>query len=212
VLGAAVSGCFYPAYQAFQSPATLPPLHVSFGPEMGGTVGYVVDSVDYSGENPGLHRTDLVGLEFGVLARFGLARNFDVGLRLSPGLVGMVDAKYRFLSWPVNAAVGLGCSWYPRTGALFEGSDVGGVALYPVLVAGSDKFFGGLRAVVLHEVNDAPGRWRVQPGAFAGASLGRRLRFEPELSAGIVDQPGPMGRGYRRLVSAGAGLALSFRF
>jgi hypothetical protein len=53
MLGAAVSGCFYPAYQAFQSPATLPPLRVSLGPEIGGTLGYVVDSADYSGENPG---------------------------------------------------------------------------------------------------------------------------------------------------------------
>jgi hypothetical protein len=179
---------------------------------MGGTIGYVVDSANYSGEDPGLHRTDLVGLEGGVLARLGLARNFDVGLRLSPGLLGMIDAKYRFLSWPVNAAVGLGCSWYPRTGAVFEGSDIGGVAFYPVLVAGSERFFGGLRAVVLHEVNDPAGRWQFHPGAYAGASLGRRLRFEPELSVSIVDQPGPLHRGYRRLVSGGAGFTLSFRF
>jgi len=124
----------------------------------------------------------------------------------------MVDAKYRFLSWPVSAAVGLGCSWYPSTDGIMSTSLAGGIAFYPVLVLGSDKFFGGFRAVVLHEVEDKPGRWRFQPGAYAGASLGERLRFEPELSAGIVDQPGPMGRGYRRLVAAGAGFALSFRF
>ena len=82
VLGAAVSGCFYPAYQAFQSPVTLSPLRVSVGPAIGGTLGYVVDSADYSGENPGLHKTALVGFEVGVLARLGVARNLDVGLRL----------------------------------------------------------------------------------------------------------------------------------
>jgi hypothetical protein len=79
----------------------------------------------------------------------------------------MVDAKYRFLSWPVSAAVGLGCSWYPSTEGFFSTMLVGGTAFYPVLVVGSDKFFAGC------------GRWcctRLRTRQGAGGSSPTRTR------------------------------------
>ena len=201
----ATSGCFYPAYQGFQSPVTVSPFEFELGPNVGATVGYVVGSTDYGGYDPGLRTTDLVGVDFGFLARFGLLPRFDVGLRLSPGLLGMADLKYRFLSRPLNAAFSLGWSFYPRTGQLYSTSYTGGMAFYPVLAVGGDALFGGLRAVVLHEVNDNPGQWRFQPGAYVAGSFGHRVKIEPELGLFLVDQPGPFHVGSRQLAAVGAG-------
>jgi hypothetical protein len=189
----------------------MPPMHASVGPEVSATAGYIFDSSGVGGQDPGIGTTDLVGLEFGPLARFGLLPNLDVGLRLSPGLLGLADVKYRFLSGPVSAAAGLGFSFYPRTGQILSTTHVGGAAFYPVIVAGSERLFGGLRAVVLHGVEDDPGKWWFQPGAYLGASLGQRVELQPELSVGIVDQPAIRHIGYRRLIAVGAGLALSFQ-
>jgi len=207
----ALSGCFYPAYQAFQSPATVEPFRFEPGPELGATAGMVVDTTNYGGDSLRMGMTDLAGIELGLLARLGIARNLDVGLRLAPGLLGLADVKYRFLSGPVNAAAGLGVSFYPRTGSLYSASHVGGVAFYPVLAAGTERFFGGLRAVVLQPEGDLPGPWQFSPGAYVGASPGERVKVMPEFDVLVINQPGRLQNSYRSLLSAGAGLALALR-
>jgi len=208
---AAVSGCFYPAYQAFQSPVPAPPLSLDLGPELGVTAGVVVDTTNYGGESLRLGMTDLAGVELGVISRLGLLPNLDVGVRLSPNLLGLVDVKYRLLSFPLNVAASLGVSWYPRTGALFSTSYSGGMALYPVVAVGTERLFGGLRAVVLNEFREQHGSWQFHPGAYIGGSFGNRMRVMPEFDVLVVNQPGPSQNGYRSLLSAGAGLAILFR-
>jgi hypothetical protein len=172
-----LAGC---AFTVAQSPETVAPGRIvagglaSFGPNSGTGI-----------------RTLYAGTELGAYGRAGLARNLDAGVRLSiPAGLG-ADIKYQLLSKRSRLAVGVGASFMPWVvPPLVDSTRRMSIGLYPLIVAGTSRLFGGVRGIgLVHFDRGALARYHplLGPEFFVGSSLGRgRIRVLPELHASLL--------------------------
>ncbi|MCF7792930.1 MAG: hypothetical protein K9N09_03375 [Candidatus Cloacimonetes bacterium] len=91
----------------------------------------------------------LINIE--CFGRIGLNMRSDVGIKVFglPGLSGglMADYKYQIIENPVYVSVELGASYcYTK--------DLNYYDIYPMLIAGSERFYGGYRGIYRNGVDD----------------------------------------------------------
>jgi hypothetical protein len=160
--GILVQGCGI--YATYQTARVLPPGHVAPALEFG------------YGEAPALGGKPLM-LDFGPAVRVSVAKNLDVGVR--PMLL-YADVKYQFLRGPQDGAFDLGVSYLPTTNADIFGMDYfQDFGLYPMVLFSAAHYFYGARLVYIRQVHNDRVSNLLMPGAIAGLSVGRRLRFVP---------------------------------
>ena len=159
-------------YATFQTPEVTPPGRVAVG--LGGAGG-----ITFLGD--GGYPT----LEADLYTRVGLFPRADAGLRLALPLGLMADFRYQVLRRPLLLTAGLGVQHFTRQGHEF-GREVDRAYwnVYPTVLFGSRRVFGGVRAIVVNEDDRLTGRatTRVYPGVLAGASVGGRFRATPEFN------------------------------
>jgi hypothetical protein len=176
ILLLAGSGCFY---SVLQTPEVLPPGEMSLGPILGTGAGYYVGSEYFTdGVRP-------AELELGVMLRKGIVKNLESGLRFSVPLGGMVDVKYQLLRGRFLLAADLGFSQSlpADLGSLSRDRRTYSV-LYPMLLAGTGRYYGGIKTACIYERHTDAHRsaTRIQPGVFFGAACGRRWKVLPEVN------------------------------
>jgi hypothetical protein len=158
-----MAGCM--SLSTLQSPEVLPPgeNRVGAGVLLGG---------DLEGGESGIG-------ELAILGRRGLSENVDMGGRIwgIPPYVGLYgDLRYQIVRDPVFVSGGLGAS-------VFHFDDFTTVGIYPTVLAGSDRLFGGIKWTQLvgggGDVEDTFGAGF--PGLVAGTGFGQSLIFSPEV-------------------------------
>ncbi len=197
-------GCV--SYGVYQSPETVEPGSTEVG--LGTLLGH----------SPDRHEDDsfIVPIEMALLVRHGLAKNVDLGGRawiMPLGLfeegataIGLyADIRYRFIDGPVMLTGSVGVSAM-RFGEFLS------LGAYPALLAGTERFYGGLRLIFLgvrQDATDEDGPQFVTPdepvvGIVAGASFGDRWIVRPELNVYFQE-------GFSSLIVT-PGLSLQHRF
>lgn len=107
-------------------------------------IGAGASFIGYSDNPP-----PLVNME--VFSRFGLGKKWDAGIKVFglPGLTGglMLDCKYQIIDKPFYVSADLGASYcYTK--------DLNYYDIYPMLIAGSERFYGGYRGIYRNGVDD----------------------------------------------------------
>jgi len=166
-----MGGC---VYTSLQSPNVLPPGQIAVGLEAAAE-----GTLELSG------RPGFGSLGLGINGRVGIMGNTDLGLRLSL-LGGFVDVKHQFLRGPIAGAFDVGVSYMTpidASGGWSANDRASFLGVYPMLLFGSEHYFGGARLVYLLKMpsdkSQSVTRY-VLPGVLVGASIGRRFRIVPE--------------------------------
>lgn len=121
----------------------------------------------------------LVNMEF--FTRLGLNKNFDAGLKVFglPGLSGglMADLKYQIINDPIYVSADLG-------GSFCYTIDLHFYDVYPMLICGSERYYGGYLGIYRNGVDDDA---KVEfsnymNGFFLGCKLGPKPYLRPEIN------------------------------
>jgi hypothetical protein len=120
----------------------------------------------------------LINLE--AYKRFGLGKNWETGLKLFglPGLSGglMAEVKYQLLDDPIHVSADLGSSVsYAFDSSFYD--------IYPMLIAGNEKIYGGYRGILRNEINDysdSSFKYYLH-GFFLGYKYGKQPYLRPEV-------------------------------
>jgi hypothetical protein len=164
LLLALLPGCI--SLSTFQSPRVLDPGEGQIG-------AGILFGVDLEGEESGLG-------ELSILGRYGVGERVDVGGKIwgFPPFLGIyADVRYQLLREPLLVSGALGASW-------FQFDELSTGALYPTVMFGTERVFGGARWTFLSgRDNDLEETYGTDfPGLVVGASFGRRLIFTPEVN------------------------------
>ena len=178
VLAVAVSGCI--SYSTFQTPRVLERGEVVIG---AGATGL-------PGDDPAVLPE--------VYGRFGIAERVDAGVKMTgvpPWAWLMGDVKYQVVDGPFAVAADMGVS-YAGTGVTIDddSSDIGFLGLYPAIMAGTDRLYGGAKLIYI-AAGDGDTEWLSGNlyGLFAGTSFGERWRFLPEVHVYFGDETAVLG-------------------
>jgi len=193
--------CIGCSFTTFQSPKTVNPGKVVFGLGVGGGLARFEEEVGPI-------------VETNLYMRVGLTRNLDFGLRniTAYGFAG--DLKYQFSQEP-NVAFSLGASYMTvpdielHSGPPSVEETDRFFVVYPLLLVGEEKLYGGLRCTYWSE--RCHGIWysgtrtykTFLPGIMVGAAMGKRFKIMPELNFSLVFSDEVVSTGF--VIMAGLG-------
>ncbi|MCX6841803.1 MAG: hypothetical protein NTX53_05935 [candidate division WOR-3 bacterium] len=192
MLGIMIQGCGI--YTTYQTARVLPPGHFAPALECGFGAAPAVGGFPV-----------MIGL--GPSVRVGIANDIDMGVR--PALL-YADIKYQFLKGPQDGAFDFGVSYFPTANTGWEYPDrFQEFGLYPMVLFSTAHYFYGARVVYIRQNREGTVSNYLMPGGIVGLSVGRRLRFLPEIGLYYCAVSGP----YKRLPFAfGLGLGLEYEF
>jgi hypothetical protein len=196
--------CISCSFTTFQSPETVKPGNIVFGLGFGGGFAQLEEEVSPI-------------LETNLYMRLGLARNLDFGLRNISAYGFAGDLKYQFLQEP-NVAFSFGASYMSvphldlHSGPPSVEETDRYFVVYPVLLVGEEKLYGGLRCTYWSE--RCHGIWysgtrtynTFLPGIMVGAAVGKRFKIMPELNFCLVFSNKEVPTGF--VLMAGLGFQL----
>lgn len=159
----------------------------------------VLEPVDRGEAVLGLGATTMVadsdfGLAPELYGRYGIAPNWDVGLKLvgvPPIGLLQADVKRLLVDGDVKLAADLGVSYTGgevRIGSDDSKKDYSFLALYPALIAGVGAFHGGVKGIyIVAGTSENEFVTGSALGLFAGSRLGSRVRLLPEVHVYFAD-------------------------
>ncbi len=130
--------------------------------------------------------------ELVLQARYGLGGDFDAGLKFFgvPPFGGIYgDIRYQFLKNPLYATLQGGISYF---GYRDDDNSSSVVVFYPAVFIGTDKFYGGFKWIhattgfSLFDMDMTASRGT--PGIVAGAVIGTKVKFIPEINVYFFDE------------------------
>jgi len=149
-----------------------------------------------------------VGFVPELYGRYGLASNWDVGLKfvgIPPACLLQGDIKRLLVDGDFKLAADLGVSHAGGEVTVSSGdsessSDWSFTALYPALIVGAGAFHGGVKGILIASgTSEDEFLTGSVFGVFAGSRLGRRVQLVPEVHLYFGDEP---------LFTAGLGIQL----
>jgi hypothetical protein len=163
------------SYTTLQSPKTLEP-------------GEVLAGAGISSPN-----ASSLGLE--VNTRVGIVKNFDVGAKFNIGSLIFLDGKFEIIQNPIYLSADIGWSYFSYSGDY--GHDKGKTTCwYPTIIAGQDHWYVAVKRVYMLTESefDFIGIWKYSGSGWistnftAGAILGDKIRFIPEINMIMLDK------------------------
>jgi len=171
------------SYSTLQSADTLPPgkMSISGGTSIGINNEFIED-------------TDNIRLLPEIGTRFGIIKNFDMGIKLIPLMTIFLDGKIQLISSPISASFDLGFSLSAIKGSYFEYYNKT-FALYPMLIIGKEHWYFGIKHIYmirdhkfnfLGDDNFSKYSW-LFPSVVVGGVIGNRFRLLPEINLYFTD-------------------------
>jgi hypothetical protein len=132
--------------------------------------------------------------EFVLQARYGLGSNFDTGIKFFgfPPFGGIYgDIRYQFMKNPFYGTIQAGISYFGLEDDALD-SKTSVIVYYPAIFFGTERYYGGFKwfhastgfMLFDSDVTASGGK----PGIVAGAILGTKVKFIPEVNVYFFDE------------------------